>query len=210
MKTRSKCQFEKDLSGFHKCSSMYDGLSPQCKQCRKETCAKSYRKCNYIDKAKTTENLDNERWKPIKEFEDLYQISDYGRVKSKSRRGGGGLLKASPNMVGYPVVQLRNKGQDIRMTVHRLVALHFIDEVEGKDIVDHIDRNRQNNHYTNLRWVTHTENCNNHAPSVGYICNTLDIVQEKEYRGYRAGIDKKNKRFKVYEDAVQWLEEMRR
>ena len=42
--------------------------------------------------------------------------------------------------------------------VNRLIAFTFIPLIEGKNIVDHIDRNRQNNHVDNLRWVSAREN----------------------------------------------------
>lgn len=42
--------------------------------------------------------------------------------------------------------------------VHRLLAETFIPKIEGKNIVDHIDRNRINNNLQNLRWLSQQEN----------------------------------------------------
>ncbi len=50
--------------------------------------------------------------------------------------------------------------------VHRLVALHFIKKIKGKNIVNHIDGDKLNNHYTNLEWCTQKENMQ-HAISIG-------------------------------------------
>lgn len=95
-----------------------------------------------------------------------------GRVKSLSRKCWGGkayyMLKEkikSPcygNKYGHLMIFLANgDGTTSSFSVHRLVALHFIDNPENKPEVDHIDGNPQNNHVENLRWVTHKENMNN-------------------------------------------------
>ncbi len=96
-----------------------------------------------------------EVWKPIDGYDD-YQISNFGRVKSlkydKER-----ILKPFPNSDGYLQVDLGKK----YLKIHRLVALAFILNPENKPCIDHIDRNKINNSFNNLRWVTHQENmCN--------------------------------------------------
>lgn len=64
---------------------------------------------------------------------------------------------------GYFVVTLRDKTKaGGRITsVHIMVAKLFCPNPDNKPFVDHIDRNKQNNHYTNLRWVTQAENVKN-------------------------------------------------
>lgn len=42
--------------------------------------------------------------------------------------------------------------------IHRLVASYFVEKIDSKQHVDHIDCNKLNNHYSNLRWCTHAEN----------------------------------------------------
>jgi len=64
---------------------------------------------------------------------------------------------------GYLTVKLWNSGKYKRLKVHRLIALHFIPIVENKPLVDHIDRNKQNNSLDNLRWVSSSENCRNRS-----------------------------------------------
>ena len=68
-------------------------------------------------------------------------------------------MKPVANNSGYLQIKLiavngKRKGE----LVHRLVALHFIENPEGKPEVNHIDRDKQNNSVENLEWVTHGEN----------------------------------------------------
>ena len=106
-----------------------------------------------------------EEWKPCKDYEELYEVSNLGRVRScdKQVHGGGGkyyfkkgaIKKQNIRKDGYVTVALYkdNKGKHIR--VHRLVAHAFIENPnpnEYKD-VNHIDCDRSNNEATNLEWV---------------------------------------------------------
>lgn len=112
--------------------------------------------------------MGNEIWKPVKGYEGLYEISNLGRVKSLNRIRVYGsaklterILKQNPNKKGYFSVKLYLNGASKSYPVHRLVAFAFLEEIEGKTQIDHIDGNNQNNESTNLRWVTAKENCNN-------------------------------------------------
>ncbi len=58
----------------------------------------------------------------------------------------------------YHKVMIRYDGVKRNMRVHRLVAETFLPNDNNLPQVDHIDRNRINNHISNLRWVTHSEN----------------------------------------------------
>ena len=102
------------------------------------------------------ENATNmEIFKDIKGYPD-YQISNYGRIWSCKVNK---YMSPVTNNKGYLQIKLiaangKRKGE----LVHRLVALTFIDNPEGKPEVNHIDRNKTNNHVENLEWVTHSEN----------------------------------------------------
>lgn len=65
------------------------------------------------------------------------------------------------NKQGYKVLQYKGK----QYKVHRLVAETFLDRVEGKDFVDHINRDKTDNRLENLRWVSCTENNLNRSQS---------------------------------------------
>lgn len=111
----------------------------------------------------------NEVWLPIKGFEGLYEISSLGRVKSlpNLKRGRKG---ASPYMTKerirscglksrYHVVDLyRRDGSYLFITVHRLVATHFIDNPLNHPYINHIDEDCRNNRVDNLEWVSNREN----------------------------------------------------
>lgn len=106
-----------------------------------------------------------EIWKDVKGFEGRYKISSKGRVLSVHRCSRPGLCYIESTMTlqnngrGYLQIKLRKPGVYQRYFIHRLVALHFLKEVEGKEFVNHKDKNRGNNQVSNLEWCTHQENC---------------------------------------------------
>ena len=97
----------------------------------------------------------------------MYQVSNYGNVKSlaRQRRNSKGLymqkeklLSLTNTSTGYKKVELVKNGKKKSYKVHRLVAMAFIDNPENKPEVNHIDGNKINNHVDNLEWVTSSEN----------------------------------------------------
>lgn len=104
-------------------------------------------------------DLDGELWLDIIGANG-YQISNHGRIKSLNyyeEQGRHAILKLREARKGsYLKVDLDK--YKWRPSVHRLVALHFIVNPENKSFVNHQDGNKQNNHYSNLEWVTRSEN----------------------------------------------------
>ena len=93
-----------------------------------------------------------------------YEISNNGKVKSLIRNK---ILKPG-KCQGYEHVSLLNKidKKHYSRSVHMLVANLFVNgKTENKKIVNHLDENRLNNCYTNLKWVTHQENIK-HSKSI--------------------------------------------
>jgi hypothetical protein len=64
-----------------------------------------------------------------------------------------------------------------KCSIHRLLAIQYIPNPDNLPEVDHIDRNKQNNDLSNLRWVTHATNCNNKT-----VCHHLKTEEEWEDR----------------------------
>lgn len=95
--------------------------------------------------------MNKELWRDIKEYEELYEISSWGRVRNKRT---GDFLK---NNIGkYPTVVLcKNKKQNTKR-IHRLVAEAFLSKPQLE--VNHKNGNKKDNRLNNLEWVTCKEN----------------------------------------------------
>lgn len=125
--------------------------------------------------------MKEEIWKDIKGYEDLYKVSNFGKIKSLERINQIGnnkyvtfekILKHHINKKrGYCQVNLCKNGTRKLFTCHRLVAETFIPNMDNKKYVNHIDGNKTNNCIDNLEWCTHSENIN-HAYRNNLISNT--------------------------------------
>lgn len=101
--------------------------------------------------------FDDEEWRDVKGYEGLYQVSNWGRVKSfcKSEK-----ILVSFSLGNYLGVKLRKNGNNKTCTVHRLVASAFIPNSKGFSQVNHKDENKQNNDVNNLEWCDVKYNIN--------------------------------------------------
>ena len=106
-----------------------------------------------------------EIWKDVPDYENIYQVSNLGRIKSLSRKTEQNdkkrfvktkILKQQINRNGYKVVTLRKNNKRKEYKVHRLVLYGFV----GKSdlIVNHLDLNKQNNKLENLEYCTYSDN----------------------------------------------------
>lgn len=97
-----------------------------------------------------------EIWKGIKGCEDLYQVSNTGKVKSLkyNHTSQEKILKPQKQTNGYFTVNLFGRATSI----HRLVAQAFVPNAENKPVINHKDGNKENNSADNLEWCTPREN----------------------------------------------------
>jgi hypothetical protein len=111
-----------------------------------------------------------EIWKPIKDYEGYYEISNLGRVKSLERyvKQGNFIRHVKESFkneyigpYGYPCVTLCKDRKSTSKCIHILLANAFIPNPENKPAVDHINTNKTDYRLENLRWVTPKENANN-------------------------------------------------
>lgn len=100
-----------------------------------------------------------EIWKDIKYYENLYQGSNLGRVKS-IKFGKERILKTFKNKDGYLQVGLWKNNKRKIFLVHRLVAQAFLDNPNNLPEVNHKDENKLNNVVSNLEWCDRTYNVN--------------------------------------------------
>ena len=96
-----------------------------------------------------------EVWKPIAEYEGLYEISNLGNCR---RVGSDHNLSPHLNSAGYIRYSLSKNGKHKYKFAHRLEAEAFIPNTENKKQVNHIDGNKTNNLITNLEWCNQSEN----------------------------------------------------
>lgn len=119
-------------------------------------------------------HLRTERWRDIKDYEGLYQVSNFGRVRSfdkyiKCRNNHLRLLKGRilsntiEKVLGYYVVGLTKNGVKEHFRIHRLVAEAFIPNPHNLPTVDHINAIRTDNRVENLRWADMKLQMNNEA-----------------------------------------------
>ena len=151
--------------------------------------------------------MEEEIWKIIQEFPD-YEVSNLGRVRSwrkygKFRRDEPLYKQPSIHKIrGYYFISIRSQNGTYCRDIHRLVASAFLEPIEGKNTVDHINRNRLDNRVCNLRWATQTEqNINREKNQDFNIYKTYSNTLCVEINRYNKTIYQKN--FKTLEEAKE-------
>ena len=167
-----------------------------------------------------------EEWRDIKGYEGLYQVSNFGRVKSlervthfrgKSRVEPERIMKVT-HRSGYEVLILRKCNARVSKQVHRLVAEAFIPNPHNYPIVNHKDFIRTNNRVDNLEWCTQKHNVQWSSDRMCHPFNT----SKKSNTGEKYISIEKNGRYKIciyykrksyatekstLEQAIQWRNE---
>lgn len=150
-----------------------------------------------------------EIWKDIKGYNGVYQVSNFGRIRSngfkylqKSRKGVSFEKYAMPKIIsqsytveGYLVVGLTKDGKTKQHKVHRIIAEAFIKNPDGKTMINHINGQKDDNRIENLEWCTSKENTQ-HAHATG-LCGINGKSKQV------AKLDEDGNIVEVYESGLQ-------
>lgn len=116
---------------------------------------------NILNKEYIEKFMEQERWLPIQGYEGLYEVSNWGNVKSLKKEN---ILKPMFTTNGYKQVFLSKNGKQKWFRIHRLVLINFLGlpvSNNSRELqVNHLDENKNNNFLNNLLFVTPTENIN--------------------------------------------------
>lgn len=114
-----------------------------------------------------------EEWRDVVGYEGSYQVSNMGRIKGLTRKTKGRsrndneFTRMLPSKIMKPkrggntdywYIALCKDGGIKYRSIHRLVAIAFIENPENKAEVNHKDGNKKNNLVDNLEWMTRSEN----------------------------------------------------
>lgn len=129
-----------------------------------------------------------EEWRDVVGYEGFYQVSNLGRVKSVSRTQEivwngkivkksikGKIIAQTKQNGGYLMANLSMNGKRKECTVHRLVAIAFVDNPDGLKEVNHKDGNKENNTVDNLEWCNRSDNLKHRARVLGQRGNAVKV-----------------------------------
>lgn len=135
----------------------------------------------------TKEELENEIWIPIKNFEEYYEVSNLGRFRNKdrllTRSNGvqqftkGKILKNNYYSNGYVQLILYVNKVRFNFLAHRVIAEHFIPNPNNLPVVNHINLIKWDNRVSNIEWCTYSEN-GLHAVKNGCFNDVIQLKAE--------------------------------
>jgi hypothetical protein len=139
----------------------------------------------------------SERWAPVPGWEDRYEVSDLGRVRSLVYANQWGVFRRKTprlrrqNIVGgYAFVHLKRDSDELwPALVHRLVLLAFVGDPPAGHEGGHRNGNRRDNRLANLGWITQAENCadrDRHGTTARGAANGRALVTEQQVASIRA------------------------
>lgn len=122
-----------------------------------------------------------------------YEINQFGDI----RRCCDKAFLAQEVIKKYKRVHLYKDGQSFHRLVHRLVAQTFLENPLNQPTVDHIDRNKFNNHISNLKWASRSEqNLNRGSPLKGTNTQEHHIYYNSRDDAYIVQVQKNFKKYK--------------
>lgn len=143
--------------------------------------------------------MEEEIWKKL-DINNNYYISNYGKLKRNEK-----IIKGWVQNTGYRTVNINNK----KYSLHRLIAINFIENKNNKPFINHIDGNKLNNRIDNLEWCTPKENIQ-HAFKTGLMDNAKKIRALMKIRAkYVEQYDLKNNYIKTFIGSVEAEKELK-
>ena len=97
-------------------------------------------------------------WKPVKGFEEYYEVNNVGSVRSRKTRHCRRLKTKHNDLTGYDFLTLRGDEGPKTKTIHRIVAETFIPNPQGLPYVNHKNEIKTDNRVENLEWCTSSYN----------------------------------------------------
>ena len=134
--------------------------------------------------------FDNEIWKSVREYEGLYEISDSGILRSIRIKNGVlkyRIIKGSVNQDSSISHAFVKNNVKTSKAIHKIVAEAFINKTSTSlDTVYHLDKNKQNNHVSNLKWedkVKYCKTCDKSNEIIRFcLVDQCSNCYEREYR----------------------------
>lgn len=114
-----------------------------------------------------------ELWQPLADYEEQYEISNHGRIRTLDIRYKGKVMRLEVDRAGYYVIKLVKFGITKKKAVHRITFENFVGPINHNEVIHHIDENKLNNVVTNLMKLTVSEHRSLHNKGVKpiYISN---------------------------------------
>ena len=125
-----------------------------------------------------------EEFRKVKGFEN-YSVSNLGNIRNDKTKQP---KKPTVDTHGYVVIILYKNNKGSKKYIHRLIGESFIDNVDNKPVIDHIDRNKENNTVENLRWATVSENIVNKGISKKNTSTCVGVSYVKRLKKWSATI----------------------
>jgi len=128
-----------------------------------------------------------EQWRPVVNYEGLYEVSNFGQLRSLSRASrykntmrsvAGRYLRFTIGNHGYLMIVLHSDAKTRTFTVHSLVAQAFLGSRPFEFVVHHIDGDKHNNYASNLTYVTFRQNLKHRNIARGERCHSAKLTSE--------------------------------
>jgi hypothetical protein len=137
--------------------------------------------------------------------DDRYEVSDEGEIRNVET---GRVLKQRDSN-GYRTCYITRDGRTSCYMVHRVVAKAFVPMIEGKNVVDHVNRDKTDNTVQNLRWTDTSQNNRNRSRFHSKTDGLHNITQNgnKFVVSFMQNRETTRKSFETQEEAIAWRDD---